>query len=131
MAFDERFQDGRNGPLSEALRERLTRFRSMFTLAEIGEEIGFSGAFVSQILNEKHPARVDSKHIDRIVRAVEEAEAKHAKKLGISKQHSGAAMSSSSAVPTGQAKNTLDYHLNAIDSLGWKIMGLERKSASV
>ena len=82
---------------------------------------GFSGAFVSQILNEKNPARVDSKHIERIVRAVIEGETKYHKRLGIKppEQNGGAAP---------QEKKTLDYHLNAIDALGWKIMGLERKA---
>ncbi|MCG6206579.1 hypothetical protein LPW26_18175 [Rhodopseudomonas sp. HC1] len=126
MSFDERYQDGRNGPLSKSLRDRLSRFRGIFTLAEIGEAIGFSGPFVSQILNEKRPARVDSKHIDRVVRAVEDAEAKHAKKLGLTKPQNGA--DAPPVAPTPKEKNTLDYHLNAIDALGWKIMGLERKS---
>jgi hypothetical protein len=126
MSFDERYQDGKNGPLNKALRDRLARFRSIFTLAEIGEAVGFSGPFVSQILNERHPARVDSKHIERVVRAVEDAETKYAKKLGLTKMPNGAGIPA--PVPSPQEKNTLDYHLNAIDALGWKIMGLERKA---
>src|SRR5438270_11232325 len=121
MHYDAHSQDGKNGPLSKALRDRLSRFRGFSTLAEIGKSIGFSGAFVSQILNEKNPARVDSKHIERIVRAVIEGETKYHKRLGIKppEQNGGAAP---------QEKKTLDYHLNAIDALGWKIMGLERKA---
>jgi hypothetical protein len=125
MDFDEHYQDEKNGPLNKALRDRLRRFRSIFTLAEIGDELDFSGPFISQILNEKHPARVDSKHIGRIVRAVEEAETKYAKKLGLAKprQHNG----NTPVASASEENNTLDYHLNAIDALGWKIMGLERK----
>ena len=125
MDFDARYQDEKNGPLNKALRDRLRRFRSIFTLADIGESLKFSGAFVSQILNEKHPARVDSKHIDRIVRAIEEGEEKYARKLGLTKPlHQNGAIATA---PASEEKNTLDYHLNAIDALGWKIMGLERK----
>ncbi|MEJ0075279.1 MAG: hypothetical protein WDO17_07495 [Alphaproteobacteria bacterium] len=128
MSFDENYQDGRNGPLKKELRDRLTRFRSIFTLAEIGDAVGFSGPFISQILNEKNPARVDSKHIERIVRAVEEAETKYAKKLGLTKPASQNGTPAAAPAPSPQEKNTLDYHLNAIDALGWKIMGLERKA---
>lgn len=126
MSFDERYQDERNGPLSKSLRDRLSRLRGIFTLAEIGEAIDFSGPFVSQILNEKRPARVDSKHIGRIVRAVEESETKNAKKLGLNKPANGTVPTA--PTPLAKEKMTLDYHLNAIDQLGWKIMGLERKA---
>lgn len=86
MNYGDKFQDGKNGPLSKPLRDRLSAFRSFSTLAEIGKAIGFSGPFVSQILNERAPARVDSKHIPRIVRAVEDNEAKYAKELGLTEQ---------------------------------------------
>ncbi|MCP3468511.1 hypothetical protein [Bradyrhizobium sp. CCGUVB23] len=123
MDFDSRYQDEKNGPLKKDLRDRLRRFRSLFTLAEIGDTLKFSGPFVSQLLNEKNPARVDSKHIERIVRAIEEGEVKHAKKLGLNKpQHQ-----IGSPTPAYDEKQTLDYHLAAIDALGWKITGLQRK----
>ncbi|MBJ7403590.1 MAG: hypothetical protein JHD07_09965 [Bradyrhizobium sp.] len=125
MDFDSRYQDEKNGPLKKELRDRLRRFRSLFTLAEIGETLKFSGPFVSQILNEKNPARIDSKHIERIVRAIEEGEVKHAKKLGLNKpQHQNG---STPQPPASDEKQTLDYHLAAIDALGWKITGLQRK----
>jgi hypothetical protein len=125
MDYDKRYQDERNGPLSKPLRDRLSAFRSFSTLADIGKAIDFSGPFVSQILNEKNPARVDSKHIPRIVRAVEDGEAKFAKRLGLTKpQHQNGI-----AAPAAEEKKSLDYHLNAIDALGWKIMGLERKAS--
>ncbi len=125
MDYDGRYQDKKNGSLSKSLRDRLSAFRSFSTLAEIGKAIGFSGPFVSQILNDKNPARVDSRHIPRIVRAVEEGEAKYARQLGLSKaQHQNGV-----ARPALEEKKTLDYHLNAIDALGWKIMGLERKAS--
>jgi hypothetical protein len=85
MDHDPQYQDKKNGPLSKALRDRLSAFRSFSTLADIGKEIGFSGPFVSQILNEKNPARVDSKHISRIARVVEDNEIKYAKELGLTK----------------------------------------------
>jgi hypothetical protein len=111
--------------LKKDLRDRLRRFRSLFTLAEIGDTLKFSGPFVSQLLNEKNPARVDSKHIERIVRAIEEGEVKHAKKLGLNKPlfQNG----STPHAPASDEKQTLDYHLAAIDTLGWKITGLQRK----
>jgi hypothetical protein len=125
MDYDERYQDGKNGPLSKPLRDRLSAFRSFSTLAEIGKSIGFSGAFVSQILNERSPTRVDSKHISRVVRAVEDGEARYAKRLGLTQP----LHKNSATAPAPEERKTLDYHLNAIDALGWKIMGLERKAS--
>jgi hypothetical protein len=125
MDFDPRYQDEKNGPLKKDLRDRLRRFRGIFTLAEIGETLKFSGPFVSQLLNEKNPARVDSKHIERIVRAIEEGEVKHGKRLGLNKPlHQNGSTPHTAA---SDEKQTLDYHLNAIDALGWKITGLQRK----
>ena len=125
MEYDEKYQERKNGPLSKSLRDRLSAFRSFSTLAEIGKAIGFSGPFVSQILNEKNPARVDSKHISRIVRALEDGEAKYARRLGLTKpQHQNGTVAHAP-----EEKKTLDYHLNAFDALGWKIMGLERKAS--
>jgi hypothetical protein len=124
MDYDPKYQDEKNGPLKKDLRDRLRRFRSLFTLAEIGETLKFSGPFVSQLLNEGNPARVDSKHIERIVRAIEEAEVKHAKKLGLNRHP---LQNGSAPHPAPDEKQGLDYHLAAIDALGWKITGLQRK----
>ncbi|MGQ0660470.1 hypothetical protein [Sphingosinicella sp.] len=68
MNYDRQFQNEHNGPLRAEVRTRLTKIKDgrNWTLAELGEELGFSGAFVSQILNEKNPARVRSKHMGRI-----------------------------------------------------------------
>lgn len=117
--FDPQYQNEKNGPLSKPLRDRISKFRSLYTLAEIGEAFSFSGAFVSQLLNEKTPARVDSKHIPRIVKALKEAEARDGKRLGLD---TGAAETKN----TGN-ENTLDFHLRAIDALGWKITGIAPK----
>ena len=125
MDYDDKYQDKKNGPLSKPLRDRLSAFRSFSTLAEIGTAIGFSGPFVSQILNEKKPANVDSKHIPRIVRALADGEAAYAKELGLTKPPHRNGV----AAPASEERKTLDYHLNAIDALGWKIMGLERKAS--
>jgi hypothetical protein len=48
----------------------------------------------------------------------------YAKKLGLIK----APPQNGAGTPAPEEKKTLDYHLNAIDALGWKIMGLERKA---
>jgi hypothetical protein len=121
MDFDARYQEAKNGCLTRDLRERIKRFRSFLTLADIGKELSFSGPFISQILNEKTPARVDSKHIPRIVNAVNDMEGRYAKKL---------VPSEAERVTNGHASvsvGTLDYHLRAIDALGWKIMGIAPK----
>jgi hypothetical protein len=129
MDYDPRYQEAKNGPLSKPLRDRLSAFRSFSTLAEIGKAVGFSGPFVSQILNKKTPGRVDSKHIPRIVRAVEDGEAEYWKELGLAKPPQQGAATQNGAATAQEEKKTLDYHLNAIDALGWRIMGLERKSS--
>lgn len=74
MSYDPRFQESFNGPLTKHLRDRISAFREGYTLAEIGSALGFSGPFVSQLLNPKHPARVQSKHMARIIKVVRESE---------------------------------------------------------
>ena len=118
MDFDKRYQEGKNGILSKPLRERIRRFRGFMTLAEIGKELSFSGPFISQILNDNSPARVDSKHIPRIVKAIGEAETRYAKKL-VPIEEEPLANDEKSA-----SRQTLDYHLRAIDALGWKVTGI-------
>lgn len=73
--FDPRYQTEKDGPLTQKLRDRLQKFRQNgSTLADIGTRLGFSGAFISQLLNEKKPARIRSIHIPGLVQAVEHAE---------------------------------------------------------
>lgn len=114
--FDKRYQDERNGPLKKELRDRLRRFRSVATLAEIGKEVNLHGSTISQILNEKHPARVGSQHIPRIVRAIEEGEKTYAKEFGLA------------ASRASEPKDPLRYHVDAIEALGWKVT-LERRAS--
>jgi hypothetical protein len=81
--FDSRHQEHRDGPLTKSVRARIQKFREMgSTLADIGQALGFSGPFVSQLLNEKRPARVRSVHLPRIMRALEEAEIEHGLRPG-------------------------------------------------
>lgn len=121
MSFNALYQTEQNGPLTKELRDRISAFRPHFTLKEIGDALGFSGPWVSQILNEKTPARVDSKHIPRVLKALADAEEEHASLLGVKR-----AVKPDGLVPS-QAKQGLDYHLAAIDALGWQITGLARK----
>jgi hypothetical protein len=73
--FDARYQEHKDGALTREIRDRITKFRMAgSTLADIGREIGFSSAFVGQLLNEKSPARVRSIHVPRIIKALEAAE---------------------------------------------------------
>lgn len=75
MQFDPRYQQSKDGPLSKELRKRLNAFRELgFTLKDIGDRLGFSGPFISQLLNEKTPARIRSIHIPKVVQAIEHAE---------------------------------------------------------
>lgn len=74
MANLTQVQDGVDGPLKKDIRDRISRFRSKFTLGEIGDALGFSGAFVGSLLNEKNPARVRSRHVPRILKELEDAE---------------------------------------------------------
>jgi transcriptional regulator with XRE-family HTH domain len=86
MQFDERYQVSKDGPLTRPVRDRLQRFREVgFTLREIGDRLGFSGAFVSQLLNEKNPARVRSVHIPAMIQAIEHAEIENGLRTGKNK----------------------------------------------
>ena len=73
--FDPRYQTEKDGSLTKSLRDRLQKFRENgATLADIGARLGFSGAFISQLLNEKRPGRIRTIHIRALVQAVEHAE---------------------------------------------------------
>jgi hypothetical protein len=78
VAYDRKYQMGDNGPLSPTVRKRIetAKNRLNLTLNEVGGFLGFSGAFVSAILRDDDPARVRSKHVERIVRALEALEAR-------------------------------------------------------
>jgi predicted nucleotide-binding protein len=83
MDYDDRYQDGKNGPLKKEIRDRIAVFRTRgSTLADIGEALGFSGPFVSQLLNERRPGRVRSIHVPRIIKALEVAEREEVDKSG-------------------------------------------------
>jgi len=72
------YQMGANGPLSPSIRKRIetAKNRLNLTLAEVGDDLGFSGPFVSTLLRNTSPGRVRTKHIDRIVDALEKLEVK-------------------------------------------------------
>jgi hypothetical protein len=73
--FDNRYQERHNGPLTQEVRNRLQRFREDGnTLQGIGNALGFSGAFVSKLLNSKAPANISSIHIPRMMKALEHHE---------------------------------------------------------
>lgn len=118
--FDPRYQQSFNGPLSTDLSKRLQRFRDEngATLADIGKELGFSGAFISTLLHPKHPANIRTMHISKVVSRVEHAE----NELGWLKadrpQEKGA--SSPKAL-------TLDQHVDAIEAMGYSVT-LTRKT---
>src|SRR6266571_1041123 len=110
MEYDRRFQDGKNGPLKKELRDRINRFRTLgYTLAEIGKAIGFSGPFVSQLLNSTTPGRVRSIHIPRIIKALEKAEKDEDKKAVPGQK----VADSVAGIPM-----SLEEHIRAIDALG-------------
>ena len=78
MAYDPKYQTSENGPLTPAFRNRVdtVKNRLNYTLAQTGKELGFSGPFVSTLLNAGNPGRVRTKHIERMIDAVEKMEVK-------------------------------------------------------
>ena len=118
--FDPRYQESYNGPLSADLRKRLQRFRDEngATLADIGKELGFSGAFISTLLHSKHPANIRTMHISKIVSRVEHAEAE----LGWLK-----AAPTQEKAASAQKALTLDQHVDAIEAMGYSVT-LTRKA---
>ncbi|MCP3417927.1 hypothetical protein NLM16_27855 [Bradyrhizobium brasilense] len=108
------YQDGKNGPLNAATRARLGKFRELgCTLKEIGDAFKMSGPFVSQMLNEKSPARVRSIHVPRIVEAIERGERDWKIKSANARSHQSS--------KTGNATLTLEDHIRAIDALGFTV----------
>lgn len=109
------YQDGKDGPLNAATRARLNKFRELgCTLKEIGDAFKMSGPFVSQMLNEKSPARVRSIHVPRIVEAIEKGERDW-------KIKPPANTSSHQPSKSGNATLTLEDHIRAIDALGFTV----------
>lgn len=74
--YDPRYQTTPNGPLTKELRDRLQKFRTEqgSTLKDIGDRLGFSGPFISTLLNAKSPASIRTKHLPKMVQAIEHAE---------------------------------------------------------
>jgi hypothetical protein len=113
------YQDGRDGPLNAATRARLKKFREVgCTLKEIGEAFKMSGPFVSQMLNEKSPARVRSIHIPRIVEAIERGE----RDWKITPPTGTPKLSDAERSTQAQkASMSLEDHIRAIDALGFSV----------
>ena len=110
--FDPRYQEEKDGPLNQSVRDRIQKFRQRgSTLADIAKALEFSGPFVSQLLNEKRPARVRSIHIPRIIKALEEAESEHGREA---RAASGEAVQSAEGL-------SLEDLINAIDARGFDV----------
>jgi|1185.fasta_scaffold777983_2 hypothetical protein len=110
MDYDPRYQDGPNGPLKKEVRDRINAFRPDSTLAQIGEAFGFSGPFISQLLNPKNPARVRTLHVPRMMKALEKAEAER-----------NTGQTSLIAAAGSSAQMSLEDHIRAIDALGFTV----------
>ena len=83
MDYDPRYQDGKDGPITKEIRDRIRFFQTLgSTLGDIGEVLEFSGSFVSQLLNDRRPGRVRTIHIPRIIKLLEDAERKEFEKTG-------------------------------------------------
>ena len=114
MDFDPRYQESKNGPLTKDIRDRISAFRTLgSTLAEIGNALGLSGPFVSQLLNDKTPARIATKHIPRIIKVLEEREQKYMKKPTAPREEKSG--------NTGLPGMSLEDHLRAIKALGYGV----------
>jgi hypothetical protein len=75
--YNQKYQTGYNGPLTATLRNRLhkAKDRLNLTLAQVGARMDFSGPFMSQLLRAEDPARMRTKHAERVAAALEEMEA--------------------------------------------------------
>jgi len=77
MRYDRRYQAEYNGPLTASVRKRLNTAKNKLnlTLAKVGQKMEFSGPFMSQLLRDDDPARIRTKHIERVIAALEKLEA--------------------------------------------------------
>ncbi len=75
-AHNSQFQLGENGPLKPAVRQRLENVKDKLnlTLAQVGTRLDFSGPFISALLKDSNPARVRTKHVNRIMAAIHQME---------------------------------------------------------
>ena len=73
--FNPAYQTEKDGTLTDDVRKRLNKFRELgYTLAQIGDATGFSGAFMSSLLSEKSPGRIRSVHMPKFIKTLEDAE---------------------------------------------------------
>ncbi len=113
--FDPRYQLSKDGPLSKDVRVRLKKFREKgYTLAQIGTRLGFSGAFISQLLNDSTPARIRSIHVPGLVQAIEHAEIEEGLVKGPRPGKSQPATSDASQLP-------LEELIRAISAKGFDV----------
>lgn len=116
MNYDKRYQTEFNGALKADVRKRFNKVKNELnlTLAEVGEAISFSGAFVSTLLREDDPAHVRTKHLDRIIRGLESLEVR----AGFSTASSSDAPHASRAVGPQMSMEDL---INAAHKLGFSV----------
>lgn len=108
--FNSAHQEEKDGPLTKSVRQRLNKFRQLgYTLSDIGEALGFSGPFISQLLNEKKPARIRSVHVPELIKTLEEAEAEE----GLTKKNK--------SKPTDASALSLEELMNAIIAKGFNV----------
>jgi predicted transcriptional regulator len=111
MLFDPRHQNGKDGTLTKSVRVRLQKLREKgFTLKDIGDQLGFSGPFISQLLNEKSPGRVRSIHVAKMIQSIERAEAVN-----------GIANHDEESKPSAESEMSLEQLMRAIEAKGFEV----------
>jgi hypothetical protein len=116
MSYDKRYQTEFNGALKPDVRKRFNKVKNELnlTLAEVGQAIAFSGAFVSTLLRDDDPAHVRTKHIERIIRGLEGLEVR----AGFSTTSSSSSATASRAIgPT----SSLEDLVTAAHRLGFSV----------
>lgn len=80
------------------------------TLQDIGRELGFSGPFISTLLNASKPASIRTKHVAKIVQKVEHAEIEF-----------GWRKPNKPEQKTETRSMSLDDHVDAIEAMGYSV----------
>jgi hypothetical protein len=122
MDHNPAYQVGHNGPLTPAVRKRIdnAKNRLNLTLARAGEKFGFSGAFVSTLLRSPNPGRIRTKHIDRVIDALEKLEVEAGIRTAISR-HDGKPASDSTGNLGDLSAVPLEVLLREIAKRGFEV----------
>lgn len=122
MIHNPKYQAGENGPLTPETRKRIETAKNKlnWTLAEVGDKFGFSGPFVSTLLRSSNPGRIRTKHIERVIDALEKMEVEAGIRTAVSAHGQSGGLNSTSGAGISPDPSLGDL-IRAAHKLGFEV----------